>query len=120
MSKQHPIVVYAGAHKHANALREIVQPCEWMILHPTDMMDVLGMAVFEYPDMIVIEDTPENVDAQEIYMHLRSVGMENILILTDQPHDWDIPFASTVRVLPLNTRMEMLIEVIGDTEVLAF
>src|SRR5690606_3380219 len=101
-------------------LREVVQPYGWMILHPTNLIDMLGMAVFEYPDKIVIEDTPQNEVSQEVYRHLRSINLENILIITDEPHNWDIPFESAVRVLPLHTRIELLIEAIGDTEVLAF
>lgn len=120
MSKLQPVIIYVGAYERARALQAAAAPRTWTILNPVDLMETLGMVIFEYPDVVVIEDTPENPIGREVYMHLGSIQMENILILTDAPYTWDIPFESAVRTLPLNTRQELIIEALVGAETVVF
>jgi len=94
MTLQHPTVLVIGSSERAEALQDYAT----MVFHPQDVMEALGMYIFHYPDVTIIEGHDPN--AAEVYMHLRSIDVESIVILTDTPDDWDIPASSAIYVLP--------------------
>lgn len=97
MSKQNPVVIYVGSEVNAQALTENTRFDGWMVLRPQDMEDALAMHIFEYPDVIVIEDSIDF--GRDVFSHLRSVDEECLVLLTDQPETWSVPFGSLIRVI---------------------
>lgn len=90
MSQQHPTIVFVGDHERADGLNQLVEAHGWTVLEPQEMMEALAMVVFEYPDMVIIEDAPDNPTGHEVYAHLRSIDFPGLLVLTDRPEVWDL------------------------------
>jgi hypothetical protein len=105
MSKQQPVIVYVGETPRALALQTALQAQGWTLLHPQEMMEALAMHIFYYPDAFIIEDTAEFDDPRGTFAHLRSVGAENILVLTNAPASW----GSGVRALPTYISIDSLV-----------
>ncbi|GAB4515588.1 MAG: hypothetical protein OHK0046_19360 [Anaerolineae bacterium] len=103
MTKQNPVIIYIGSQ--GEEFEALVQP--WIVIQPQEMMEALAMVLFWYPDLVILEETA--AFAHDIYMHLRSINMEDILILSDHPQDWEVPVGSAVQVLPLDTPLEALV-----------
>lgn len=112
MTRMNPVIVYVGEAQHALALQTALQPLGWSLLYPQEMMEALAMQVFYYPDMFIIEDNGSFDDARGVYAHLRSVGMDNILLLTNKPATWGLPNGGSVRALPTYSSIDTLVEAV--------
>lgn len=114
MTKLNPVIVYIGDVQHALALQTAVQPCGWTLLYPQDMMEALAMQVFYYPDAVVIEENSTFDDPRGVYAHLRSIAVENILVLSNKPASWGLPNGGAMRCLPTYTSIETLVDTLGQ------
>jgi hypothetical protein len=95
MSTQNLIMVYFGSTSRAEALIQLADSEGSYVVHTDDVMATLGQVVVMYPNVIIVDDTlPGAVD---VVMHLRSINISNLLILSDAPHLWNIaPETNTV------------------------
>lgn len=109
MSQQHPTLVFVGDQERAYSLNQLVEAHGWTVLAPDEMMEALAMVVFEYPDMVIIEDAPDNTMAQDVYAHLRSIDFPGLLVLTDRPEIWDLN-AHSEEALLLRTPASVLVD----------
>lgn len=96
MTMEHPNVLYVGSPARGQQLADAVRPDGWHVYLPGDMLAALGAYVIYMPDITVIEADHEPDFTIAVYHHLRSVGAQTLLVLTDDPL-WDA--ADSVRTL---------------------
>ncbi len=82
MSKEMPLVVYAGEASRGEMLAERTAELGWTVLIATQERQALGMWVFYMPDLIVIDGTGNASGAQSVYDHLCSVAAAPLLLLS--------------------------------------
>jgi len=111
MSTQTPLIVFSGSEARAADLTAYAQSHGWLVLYEPDMLQTLGQVVFFYPNMVIIEDSDED-QAQTVYLHLCSVNTEPLLILSDHPENWEIPFGANVMLLPRHTHVDEIAETV--------
>lgn len=111
MSTQNPMVVFSGSEARAADLQAYAADNGWLVLYEPDMLQTLGQVVFFFPNIVIIEDDNEDL-AQTVYMHLRSINTDPILILSDHAEDWDIPFGVNALVLPRATHINEIAETV--------
>ena len=116
MSEKLLQVMYVGGADSVSALQETVDTSVWTIFHPQELLESLGMYVTYFPDVVIIEDDIRNEIAYEVYMHLRSIEAENLLILTDHPGSWEIPPETGIRTLPRYSNAQEIVDFIHRTE----
>ncbi len=100
--KNNPIIIYVGDPRGAEALRGAVEARGWHLLLAREMLEALAMYAFYFPDLYVLEDSLGSTVAREVAYHLRSVGAEPLLILSDEPGnpEWDAAPGAAMRTLP--------------------
>lgn len=116
MRTEKPVmIVYVGGADAASALHETVASAQWVVFHPQSMMEALGMVITYFPDLVIIEDDMRNRFAYEVYMHLRSINAQNLLVLTDHPGSWEIPADVMIPTLPRYTNAQDIAAFIHQT-----
>jgi CheY-like chemotaxis protein len=107
MTAQHPNILYIGDVERGRALFAAVEHSgEGYVYLPADVLEALGMYVFYFPDVIVIDTMNQPLTALEAYHHLRSVGAAPMILLTsDERADGD---DGVYRLPPLVSRDELL------------
>jgi len=111
-TKKLMLILYIGASGQADALREHSTADGWEVFHPKEVLEALGMYITYLPDVVIIEDSTENTFSYEIFMHLRSIKAENMLILTDHPTTWELPANTQIRTLPQPSSIQDIIEAV--------
>jgi CheY-like chemotaxis protein len=83
MTTQYPNILYIGDVERGRALLAAVERSgEGFVYLPADVMEALGMYVFYFPDVVVIDAINQPLAALEVYHHLRTVGAAPIILLT--------------------------------------
>jgi len=88
MTKQNSVILYVGSDNNAQTIQDQTLVDGWMVYHPEDMEDALAMHIFEYPDVVVIEDSSSVEFARDVYGHLTSIHAKNIILFSDRPQTW--------------------------------
>jgi hypothetical protein len=107
MTQQHPSILYFGDARRAAALEDAAAAFDWQVRHTHDTLDLLAAAVFEYPDLIVIEG--QALGGRMVYGHLAAADFASpVVILADAIPGWaahadivpdDIPAYALVHAL---------------------
>jgi hypothetical protein len=85
MSAQRPVLVYVGDFERGHALQVAAAGRDWLVYHPAETMEALGMIVSYCPDVVVIDMTARPTMAVEVYFHLQTMtGLHPRLILLDR------------------------------------
>lgn len=84
MSQEHPNILYVGSPDQGEALLAAVEPDDWYVYLPTEMLETLAMYVTYSPDVTVIDLSNGSKVAAAVYRHLRSIDASPMLVLTDE------------------------------------
>ncbi|MCC6804065.1 MAG: hypothetical protein IT319_14380 [Anaerolineae bacterium] len=76
------LILYVGEREAGEALAARVEQDGGFVYLPESLMQVLGMYITYFPEVIVIDMSLSYAD--EIYRHLRSVDAAPIILLTDE------------------------------------
>ena len=101
MSTQNLILVYFGTTERAEALMQLADDEGSFVLHTEDTLATLGQVVVMYPHVIIVDDAQPG--AVDVVMHLHSIHVGNILILSDVAHAWNTSPEARTMVLPNNS-----------------
>jgi hypothetical protein len=80
----------------------------WELHIAANLTDALGIYVFHFPNVIVIDGTVPF--APDALLHLLSVEAAPIILLTDKPHCWQLPDDDAVIVLDPATDAAALVQ----------
>jgi hypothetical protein len=106
MRTNKPIIVFVGDDDRAT---EFMEASGTYVLGAPTLRIALAQTVFSFPNAIIIDATPENIQlAEDVYFHLRTIQHPNIVVLTDTPQRWDTQSVNNVSILPGDTSHEEL------------
>jgi hypothetical protein len=78
-------VLYIGDVERGRAFTAAAERGGWHVFLPADLLEALGMYLFYYPQVIIIDSLNQPLLAAQAYQHLRSVQAAPIIRLTDAP-----------------------------------
>lgn len=98
----HLTILYVGERAHGRLLRAAAQARGWHVYLPTETLEALGMYIFYYPDLVVLDAFSGATLAAEVGAHLCSIQADSLLVVTDntQQELWHDPAITARRVLP--------------------
>ncbi|MBI1257287.1 MAG: hypothetical protein GC204_07440 [Chloroflexi bacterium] len=97
------LILYLGTPQAGQALAALAEQRNDYVYLPENLMQTLGMYITYFPHVTILDMSV--ADAQEAFVHLRSVEASPMILLTDQPvHD------PAIRALPLNASAEAVLE----------
>jgi hypothetical protein len=73
MSREMPLIVYAGEETRGRHLQQMTESLGWTVLTATGERQALGMYVFYVPDLVIIDSCHNKEGAKTILFHLYSV-----------------------------------------------
>ncbi len=111
MSKEHPAILYIGSAGDGEALREAAALQGWHVFLPATLHAALGMYMVYMPDACVIDMTANPVLVGEVYLHLRSVNAQPMILLAPS---WTLEAGEPTLVLPASTPADALLEVLAE------
>jgi hypothetical protein len=104
MRTNKPVIVFVGDDNRAT---EFMETSGTYVLGAPTSRIALAQTVFSFPDAIIIDATPENMQlAEDVYFHLRTIKHPAIVLLSDVPALWDTQAVSNVTILPTSTSHE--------------
>lgn len=120
MSANHPNILYIGNELRRENFAEQVINHDWHVFMPFEVEEALAQYVFFLPDMVIFDTTTDEnftpADFDEVYMHLHSIAVEPIIIVSDDAWDTtELPFSvllpSTATIEEITEAIETLIYV---------
>ncbi|MBX3001792.1 MAG: hypothetical protein KF893_24925 [Caldilineaceae bacterium] len=109
MSKEMPLVLYAGEEKRGQHLQRITESLGWTVLTATEERQALGMYVFYLPDLIIIDSQYNEEGAKAVLFHLRSVQAQPVLFLVTPRSEIAVPSDRNIEVIPSTTEDSMIV-----------
>ena len=104
MRSNQPVIVFVGDDDRAT---EFMEASGTYVLGAPTSRIALAQTVFSFPNAIIIDATPENMQlAEDVYFHLRTIDHPTIIVLSDAPARWDTAAVSSVSILPSSTSHE--------------
>ena len=89
MSQETPILLYVGNDEMGQWLETIIASQNGYVYTEHELLSALGLYVSYMPDLVVLDARALPDLARQVYSHLRSIDAENIVILDDNPEDWE-------------------------------
>lgn len=117
MSFEHPTILYVGEHEDSERLIRCAQQRDWLVLAPDDVLTALAMTITFLPDIAVLDTEADAVLFGETFMHLRPLTQPDgrllpIMLLGTQD-DWSEHATKNVRLLPLGTGGDALLDTVA-------
>ena len=97
MSREHPMILFNGSEERLSSLQAEADLRQWAIIPSTDAMETLAHYIAYMPDFILVEDAAGQDMVSEILYHMESIGMQDMIVLTDQPQTLT---AASLQILP--------------------
>lgn len=92
-----PILVFVGDDNRAT---EFMEASDTYVLGAPTLRIALAQTVFSFPDVIIIDASPENMQlAEDTFAHLRSIQHAAIVLLSDTPQQWDTARVDNVSIV---------------------
>jgi hypothetical protein len=98
----HLTILYVGERVRGRLLRAAAQARGWHVYLPTETLEALGMYIFYYPDLVVLDASSQATLAAEVGAHLCSIKADSLLVVMDntQQDQWHDLAIAARRVLP--------------------
>jgi hypothetical protein len=79
----HLTILYVGECARGRLLRTDAHARGWHVYLPAETLEALGMYIFYYPDLVVLDAFSEATLAAEVGAHLCSIQADSLLVVTD-------------------------------------
>ncbi len=106
MTTEHPFILFFGSPERGQALLKAAATRDWWVYLPQDASEALGMYVTWMPDVVIIEADDQPQAAAELFLHLRSIRHEPLIIVSDDEQWLD----QAAVVLPADTTIAALLD----------
>jgi hypothetical protein len=108
MSQETPIILYVGDIETGQWLESSLDPNGGYVYTGTELIPTLGIYSSYMPDLVILDAQTMPDLARQVYLHLRSVDAEPIIILDDNTAGWEYPIDAKIEVLPIASKPDLL------------